>query len=155
MNSLANAYDEWRSGDALAAGEAIWIDLEQIKRIDWAKGILAETARLSRQQFEVIDMLLSLGDSREELATAKSCFSFIRRRVLEVEAKLTKSLTDDCLVRLLYLAENVAKVLYNESQPSDEFDDDVGWWVVKCARDCAEYLDENAAKAIWDRMNGN
>ena len=38
----------------------------------------------------------------------------------------------------LYLAENVAKVLYNATNPVDPFDEDSGWWTVSCLKD---YLD--------------
>jgi hypothetical protein len=35
------------------------------------------------------------------------------------------------LMEHLVLAELVAKVTYNETNPDDEFDEDSGWWVAR------------------------
>ncbi|MEE4254702.1 MAG: hypothetical protein V2I50_11740 [Desulfuromusa sp.] len=32
---------------------------------------------------------------------------------------------------LLLLAENTAKIIYNETNPRDSFDEDSGWWVAE------------------------
>ncbi|MFZ5832955.1 MAG: hypothetical protein ACOY3P_22950, partial [Planctomycetota bacterium] len=37
-----------------------------------------------------------------------------------------------------YLAENVARVIYNSTGPIDPFDEDSGWWVIPCLKDCVD-----------------
>jgi hypothetical protein len=48
------------------------------------------------------------------------------------------------------LAENVAKVLYNATDPRDEFDEDSGWWIVSCLKDILDVLkDDEFSKVAW------
>jgi hypothetical protein len=49
---------------------------------------------------------------------------------------------DEVYGGLLYLAENVAKVTYNATNPPDPFDEDAGAWVVSCLRDLVNKVND-------------
>jgi hypothetical protein len=54
------------------------------------------------------------------------------------------------LLRNLLLAELVAKVTYNSTNPPDEFDEDSGWWVAPCLKDILDFVDdEQFSTAAW------
>ena len=55
-----------------------------------------------------------------------SALDEVRRLTLRYEDSKSK---DEVYGGLLYLAENVAKVTYNATNPPDPFDDDVDAWV--------------------------
>jgi hypothetical protein len=57
---------------------------------------------------------------------------------------------DELYGGLLYLAENVAKVTYNATNPPDPFDHDAGAWVVSCVRYLADKVnDPEFATQAW------
>jgi hypothetical protein len=58
-------------------------------------------------------------------------FDAVRRLTLRYEQAESK---DDVYVAVLFLAENVAKVTYNATNPPGPFDEDAGAWVVSCLR---------------------
>jgi hypothetical protein len=51
------------------------------------------------------------------------------------------------------LAELVAKVTYNATDPPDRFDEDSGWWIAACLRDLVDRLgDEEFSEAAWSAL---
>lgn len=153
MNDKEISYQSWKEGDSLSVGESIWRSLSKPKRVEWAKRILATIAGGCSISCDPLERLLVLEDSKDQLGTAKLIFSSLRKKLLEIEAIPHPSKLDELFLCVLYVAENVAKVLYNESEPFDSFDDDVGPWVVKCARDCVPFLDTGSDVIVWEMIS--
>ena len=48
------------------------------------------------------------------------------------------------------VAELVAKVTYNETDPDDEFDEDSGWWIAPCVKTVLEEIgDAGFERSMW------
>ena len=76
-----------------------------------------------------------------------SALDEVRRLTLRYEDSKSK---DEVYGGLLYLAENVAKVTYNATNPPDPFDDDAGAWVVSCLRYVVDKInDPEFATQAW------
>ncbi len=60
----------------------------------------------------------------------------------------------DLLLNHLLLAELVAKVTYNSTNPPDEFDEDSGWWIAPCLKDILDAVnDENFSLTVWSALS--
>jgi len=47
----------------------------------------------------------------------------------------------------------VAKVTYNATNPTDEFDEDSGWWIARCLKDVLELLgDDEFSRSMWTTL---
>jgi hypothetical protein len=82
--------------------------------------------------YSPIQEIADIADHPDEWERAHQVFHGLRERTLDLDEKrrkggLTKQ--EDILVKLLLIAELVAKVTYNATDPSDEFDEDSGWWI--------------------------
>ena len=54
---------------------------------------------------------------------------------------------------LLALAELVAKVTYNATDPQDEFDEDSGWWIAPCLKGFLDSLNDNEfSNVAWSAL---
>lgn len=110
--------------------------------VDWAVRLLRE-AGLGQPSLAEVDLVVRMAQQRPCWHDAKRCFGIVRRRVI---AEQRGAVTPQS--RLLNLAELVAKVTYNATDPRDPFDDDTGWWLAPMALDLARDRDD-AALAEW------
>jgi hypothetical protein len=57
------------------------------------------------------------------------------------------------LLSLLALTELVAKVTYNATDPTDEFDEDSGSWIAVCLKELLDSLKDDAlSKSMWSAL---
>lgn len=62
----------------------------------------------------------------------------------------TRSPAEKLFLAQLCLAENVAKVVYNATNPPDPFDEDSGWWIAVCLKEILDLLsDGEYAETMW------
>jgi len=151
---LKQAQEKWLRGDALEAGRMLFERIVLKERTKWAISILeAVVSRLSAQ-IDALNELQSICTFPERAVNGKVLFSKIRKQTLAIESKSAISKEEQFIVAVLYLAENVAKVVYNETDPPDEFDEDSGWWIASCARECVKRLENSDfEQLVWQRLS--
>jgi hypothetical protein len=87
------------------------------------------------------------------MASWPSSVDRVRREVLKLDDQLRVNRTKDVegLNHVLGLAELVAKVSYNATDPLDEFDEDSGAWIVAVAKGFATVSKDRAFdQELWD-----
>ncbi len=152
-NQLKSVGEYWRCGQPLDAGRLILVNLPTDTRPKWASRILRLVLAKSGVQCPAIEQLLHIADHETEWANAHRQFSILRRSTLDLERLQYRNREEECLLRHFYLAENVAKVIYNSTNPSDEFDEDAGWWVAACLRGFVDWWgDEEFSQAAWSAL---
>jgi hypothetical protein len=137
----------WKGGDYLNAGKALFTRVPAPKRGEWACRVLRDAAPAGRFAVPAVQELLDLCENPQPGHSAKAVFSSIRASTLKLERLSSRTREQDVLLDYLYLAENVAKVVYNATQPHNPFDEDAGWWITVCLR----ALLESDAVANWEQ----
>jgi hypothetical protein len=87
-----------------------------------------------------VDSLAVLASDESSWPLAHAAFSNVRAVTL-IEEKAPGTLNRRS-ARLLFVAENAAKVIYNASQAPAPFDQDAGWWLAKCFADFLAVIKE-------------
>lgn len=151
------AAEYWRAGKPLEAGKLIFESLPRDTRPKWAARILTlvlDRSGIERSHFERV---LYDADNQRMWADAHRAFDNLRKATLQLEdlqkkRRLTKD--EELLAGILLLAENVAKVTYNATDPPDEFDEDSGWWIAACLKGFVDNVwhDDAFSKAAWLRL---
>jgi len=152
-NHLERAAAFWRGGQSLEAGRLIFENLPTEVRTKWASRILRLVLDRSGVRCSPIEQILQIADHATEWRNAHGVFSTLRKETLDLEKLQTRSEEKNLLLCHLYLAENVAKVIYNATDPPDEFDEDSGWWIVSCLKCVLDLLNDDAfSKAAWSSV---
>ena len=85
-------------------------------------------------------LFVDLSELRDgDWSCAKESFNRIRVLTLSLESASRSWERPSNELILSYIAENVAKVIYNECLSDDAFDEDSGWWIVRCLHDLTQY----------------
>jgi len=150
---LERAGEYWRGGQPLEAGRLIFENLPAQVRPRWASKILRLAVGRSGSSVPPIDHLLEIADRPTEWGNAHRVFSLLRKSTLDLERLQNRTPEQEIVIHNLYLAENVAKVIYNSTDPPDEFDEDSGWWVVACLRGIVDWWnDEEFSEEAWSAL---
>jgi hypothetical protein len=127
---VSMALDLWNADQATKAGWLIYMQIPDAVRPFWAARILDLCCR--RTKCPIAVHLVSMIATRRFLwRWGHVAFDEVRCLTLRYESGKSK---DELYGGLLYLAENVAKVTYNATNPPDPFDAEAGAWVVSCLR---------------------
>ena len=113
---------KWQGEEPVEVGRIIFKQIAPINRPIWAASIL-ELATSWIRHLPEIDYLIAIARDSKEWNKGHIAFDQIR--------KLTLVNQESLLEPLLLLAENTAKVTYNETHPRDPFDEDSGWWIAE------------------------
>ena len=136
----------WNADQALQADELICTQIADAVRPFWAARILDLCRRRIWSPFAVY-VVCFIAKRRLFWRWGHSALDEVRRLTLRYEDSKSK---DEVYGGLLYLAENVAKVTYNATNPPDPFDDDAGAWVVSCLRYLVDKInDPEFATQAW------
>jgi hypothetical protein len=154
---LKRAAEYWNSGQPLQAGKLIFENLPNEARPKWASRILRIILERSGIQSSLFDPILHTADHQPMWGNGHRVFSTLRASTLKLDdMKRTKGATEaqKLFGYILSLAELVAKVTYNATNPPDEFDEDSGWWIAACLRCVVDHRwkDEHFAKAAWSAL---
>lgn len=133
---LTLAKKQWFEGDSLEAGRLLFERIPPGKRAAWACRLLEMAVRAVGMSSHLYDELIAL--PQPEWINAKECFERIRNQTLALESSTYSWRPSSIELSLSYIAECVAKVVYNECETDDEFDEDSGWWIVRCLADLAD-----------------
>ena len=168
------AEEAWKQGNALKAGRLIFENRPPDERPGWAAAILRlvlDRSGIERAEdqagwvarvlgfhrcavnLSTFKQVLDTAENSEQWANGHRAFDRLRREVLVLEnVARTRRLTKEEQTHqaVLLLAELVAKVSYNATNPSDSFDHDSGWWIAACVRDLVDlWRDEEFSRAAW------
>jgi hypothetical protein len=151
---LKEAAKRWLSGRPLEAGQLLFENLPLALRPKWATRILKEVVAYFRIRSEPIDQLLSIADKPGEWRQAHRVFDTLRDAGGSIAESPVDAKERDLLYYFLPLAENVARVLYNATNPDDEFDEDSGWWIASNLRDIVDRFDDaEFSKCAWHALS--
>jgi hypothetical protein len=152
---LKRAAELWNGGQALEAGKIIFDSLPIHAQPGWAAGILRLVLQQSGVQLKQIDRVLRIADRPEEWKKAHDAFSWVREQTLKLDKEREHGSTDEqkILGGVLSLAELVAKVTYNATEPDDGFDEDSGWRIASNLRAAVNWWkDEDFTQAAWSAL---
>jgi hypothetical protein len=110
---LEKAREHWQINRPLEAGRLIFESLPVEERVPWATNILKLVIEKSGVRHPAIEQLQHFADHPAEWQNARSFFSDLRDSTLKLERSWFLSSGNATLLDHLYLAENVAKVVYN------------------------------------------
>ncbi len=148
-SELVTAEHFWNGGESEQAGRIIFESLSAADQPIWAISILKLAIARVNIESPPIHNLLRIADDATQWPQTHDAFSMLRDEVLFLEKPRALSDKDERVLQL-YLAENVAKVIYNATKPTDEFDEDAGWWIARCLRDLVDFLqDEQFTRDAW------
>jgi hypothetical protein len=124
--------------DPLAAGVAIYSSVPNDRRPEWAANILAACCQRVGTVPKPVQCVIDLASDAKKWKRAHHAFSGVRQLTLAAEKKPIQKREHS----VLYVAENAAKVIYNASGSSAQFDEDSGAWLVRCAKEFADCEDD-------------
>jgi hypothetical protein len=146
----------WRNGDGTNAGRHICQKLSSQELVAWAINAMRFAVRISCVQQAEVTQLLKIADDIASRSEAKQVFKKLRHSVLKFESLSSPTNEQTKQFTVLLMAENVAKVVYNSTGPSDEFDEDASWWVAGCLKDlCAQIGDEHLTREALALLIGD
>lgn len=153
-NQLIKAREHWNNGNGLEAGRLIFEQLSLQARPEWASRILKLVVERSGIRTPALDQVLFAAERQACWKRGHDLFAALRASTLQLDAlRRERGLSDEeeLANSVLSLAELVAKVIYNASNPIDEFDEDSGWWIAASLRGFVDQVwhDERFAKAAW------
>jgi hypothetical protein len=155
-NHLERAAEYWRGGQPLEAGRLIYEHLPLQARPKWAARIFRSVLGKSGVQPSLFEQVLYTADHQAMWGNGHRAFSILRASTLKLdELQRTRGLTKEetLLGDLLSLAELVAKVTYNATDPPDPFDEDSGWWIATSLKGFVDqWQDEEFSKAAWSAL---
>ena len=147
---VERASEHWRDGQPLEAGRLLYEQLSPQARAKWASRILQLVIQRSGLQVSAIEHIIRIANDTTKWSEAHRAFSKLRKSTFDLESLYSQSVKQELLLHHLYLAENVAKVIYNSTDPMDEFDEDSGWWVVVCLRGLVDWWNDGVfSEAAW------
>jgi hypothetical protein len=148
------ALGHWRGGRTLEAGKLIFESLPRDGRPKWAADILRAVVKRTGLTSPPIERILRIAADPDQWKEGHEVFDEARDQTLQLEAMAVRSPREDLMLRQILLAELVAKVLYNATDPPDEFDEDSGWWIASCLWDVIEAVgDDDFAASMWVRLS--
>ena len=147
---LSEALALWKKGDALEAGKLIFENLPAETRPQWAARVLRLVVDRTRIKSEPVELAIDIANTPADWGKAHGAFSTVRKATLNLERQKSLNPRQALLLNQLYLAESVAKVAYNATNPWDGFDEDSGWWIARCLKDILDSLnDEKFSASAW------
>ncbi len=151
--TLRTAWNLWKVGETVEAGRAIFEQVPENARPTWAASILRAAIAHARASSPVIDRILRLAANPGEWSQGHEAFNAARAETLRLDRVTIRSPAQQLMLTLLSLAELVAKVAYNGTNPDDEFDEDSGWWIGSRLKDVLEAArDDDFTKSAWSLL---
>jgi len=139
-DAKSQAKDLWKTGDHLESGRVLFENLPKDEQVTWAVAILDFTTEWLDVWMCGIWELKRVARKRRRWRAAHQAFTKIRGTTLRLERRKTLTPVQERMLCQCFVAENVAKVIYNATDPIDPFDEDSGWWIVPCLKSCIDCL---------------
>jgi hypothetical protein len=153
---LSKARTQWMNGKTLDAGKLLFEQLDMEIRPRWAANILKLVLERTGIKSNPIDRIISIANCPNDWGKAHDAFSALRKAALDLEQLKARSPQQTLLLSHLLLAELVAKVTYNSTNPPDGFDEDSGWWIAPCLKDILNLVgDQKFSAAMWSALSSD
>jgi hypothetical protein len=150
---LVQALKYWREDMPIETGRLIFENLPPLQRSKWAARILRAVIAKSGVKSPAIERILDIANRPDDWKKAHDAFSSARRATFELTDLKAITAEQKLLLYNLALAELVAKVIYNSTEPRDKFDDDSGWWIAVLLKKNLELIkDESFSKSMWSTL---
>ena len=153
MNSridIDSAFASWNDGEPIEAGRLIFESIKKQDQPAWAANVLQRVVDRTGIKSIVIENILRCAKSPQDWNGGHKAFSLAREATLKLEESGNLSVEQELLLCTLLLAELVAKVTYNATDPVDEFDEDSGWWIAVCLKDILQLIgDDKFSEVMW------
>ena len=150
---LDAAYKYWAANKSRDAGRVIFEHLPIEVRAIWAADILEAVTQQTKVDSAPIYQILQIARRPTEWAKAHDAFDVARDQLLKLLDIKVPSIEEELLVDQLGLAELVAKVVYNLSNPPDPFDEDAPWSIAAVVRDIIELVDDQEfTDLMWRKL---
>lgn len=146
------AIEFWSKLDIYNASKNLFYSVPRAGRPKWAVSILRTVVGKLQLNVVAVNSLLDIGDNRAEWNMAKAIFKAIRYETLSIDASrnFAGKFKAEVEHHVLLLAEEIAKLLYNATDPDDPFDDDVGEGVVTSTKAIVDMVaDREFAFKMW------
>lgn len=151
---LSQARSHWVNGQSLEAGKLIFAMVPIDFRPHWAARILRLVLERTGFKSQPIERIISIVDCPNDWNKAHDAFSALRKATMDLEQLRVLSPRHVLQLKQLLLAELVAKVTYNSTNPLDEFDEDSGWWIALCLKDILDTVnDEEFSATMWSTLS--
>src|SRR5262249_42468352 len=124
---VAVIHEHWASGQARRAGWAIYQAIPGRLRPGWAADILELSCSRLAAVPDPVRAVAEIGRDPQRWPEAYAAFSAVRKLTLAEERSHAGGVVYELV---LFVAENVAKVVYNASGEPAPFDYDCGYWLV-------------------------
>ena len=150
---LERALQYWQAGKPREAGRLLFENMPEENRPRWATRILELVVNKTGVKSAPVERILYIGKHPTEWHMAHEAFCSARRLGLKLREAKVRSTETIFLCYHLGLAEVVAKVIYNGTNPRDEFDRDAGWWIPECLKQILDSVnDEEFSKSMWSAL---
>jgi len=150
----ALAHALWQDGKYFEAGQLLFEGLAPAAQVPWSCSILSTAIAELQVRVPAAERVLAVGRDGRSWGRAHDIFSEVRREVLRLEDLPRLSREERVVLRLLFVAEQVAKVVYNATDPEDPFDEDSGWWIAECFKGYLDLLRGNDSLAVaWSILS--
>ncbi len=137
-DTKGRANELWKKGSFLEAGRLLFEGLPKDEQPHWAAAILDLSVKWLDVRTCAVWELQRVARKRRRWRGAHQAFGMIRKATLRLEERKTRTQIQERILCQCYVAENVAKVIYNAADPMDPFDEDAGWWIVSCLKSCID-----------------
>ncbi len=155
MEELPTADQFWAMEDAWVVGRAFFDRIPPDYFPAWASRILRVCWSRALDGPTTLGPLVTLVTVTRDWTQARAIYEALHRSTLELEAIPDPSREQKADLRLCYLAESVAKVCHNRSNPPDPFQEDAGHWIAGALRDFATYVEDPKFRALaWSALLG-
>lgn len=124
----------WRSGDSVNAGRVAYDSMPADARPGWATEILKWMIVTAAIESELFSDVLRAGNDARHWGDGHKIFRSLRRATLSINSgarQRSQSEDEKIFALIVDTAELVAKVIYNATNPVDEFDEDCGWYIAQ------------------------
>jgi hypothetical protein len=150
---ISRARELWNNGQTLDAGKVIYECLPVEARPLWAARVLRLVVKRTGIISQPIEHAIGIANTPRDWGKANGAFLTLRVATLELENLQERSPKQELLLNNMLLAELVAKVTYNATSPSDEYDEDSGWWIAQCLKDILDLInDEKFSIVAWTTL---
>jgi hypothetical protein len=151
--ALAKATEDWEAGRTEQAGRLIFENIPVDDRVPWASSILEFVVNRTGLKIPAIDDCLSVAKRPVKWTKAKEIFNALRAVTLQLEKTKSRTKQQDIRLGQVLLAELVAKIIYNETDPLGPFDEDSGWWIAPNLKYCLDLIgDDEFSRLMWNKL---
>jgi len=154
--NLLEAERLWTSGKTWEAGEILFARIPEPDRPAWAARCLRLAVEYSGATLKIIQDVLNLAESRKRWKYGHDVFDKVRTQTLSMDEKSrsrTLSQSEQKELWLLEIAELVAKISYNATDPYDPFDDDTGHRMAQHLHAYSEFIGANFRQKAWQTLS--